>query len=432
MKTQRSTSFEASRPPAARLLPSASGALMATLGLAFTPLAARADVTVQQQTSMSLAGIKIDVSSTERTSGDKQRRDSTTQCHGLLALVCHNVQSGEIVRLDKQLEWQLEPKKKTYMERPFPTAAQRALAQQQMQAAIEEMKKCPAAHPQNAAQRAPDTSHCQLSPPVVNVKRSDDHAFILGHDAHKASVVLTQSCTDTQTGDVCEFDYGFDSWLTTDDVAGTDERNAFTKNYLAAQGLDPTNPQLQSAMQQFMAPYMDQLKQLQGHASDLQGHPLRTTFYVAFGGPQCGKAKQAREQQASTSGSSGGFKSIASSALRGGLSGLFHRGVGNIDTGTVGGAAAAGAANQAADPAAAAAANAATGPASTSGTSGAGASPGAQSQLVQVIALTTETKAIDTSSIPSEQFEIPAGWHLQQPRPEKEKAQQFSCPTTSD
>ena len=49
---------------------------------------------------MNLAGINIDVKSTERTSGDKQRKDSTTQCHGLLALVCHNVQSGEIVRLD--------------------------------------------------------------------------------------------------------------------------------------------------------------------------------------------------------------------------------------------------------------------------------------------------------------------------------------------
>lgn len=430
MNTQRSTRIETSRPPAARPLSCAS-ALMALLGLAFGPCAARADVTVRQQTSMSLAGIKIDVSSTERTSGDKQRRDSTTQCHGLLALVCHNIQSGEILRLDKQVEWQLEPKKKTYMERPFPTPAQRALAQQQMQAAIDEMKKCPAAHPQNAAQRGPDTSHCQLSPPVVNVKRSDDHALILGHDAHKASVVLTQSCTDTQTGDVCEFDYGFDSWLTTDDVAGSDERNTFTKNYLAAQGLDPTNPQLQSAMQQFMAPYMDQLKQLQGHAGDLQGHPLRTTFYVAFGGPQCGKAKQAQQQQASTGNSGGGFKSIASNALRGGLSGLFHRGVGNIDTSSVGGAAAAGAANQAADPTAAAAADAATRPTATAGGSGAGGTASAPSQqLVQVISLTTETTAIDTASIPSDQFEIPSGWRLQQPRAEKEKAQQFSCPAT--
>jgi hypothetical protein len=398
------------------------------LGLAAGSLAARADVTVQQQTSMSLAGIKIDVQSTERTSGDKQRRDSTTQCHGLLALVCHNVQSGEIVRLDKQLEWQLEPKKKTYLERPFPTPEQRALAQQQMQAAIEEMKKCPAAQPQNASQRGPDTSRCQMSPPVLNVKRSDEHTFILGHDSRKASVVITQSCTDTQTGDVCEFDYGFDSWLTADDIPGTDERTTFTKNYLTAQGLDPTNAQVQGAMRQFMAPYMDQLKQLQSHAGDLQGHPLRTTFYVAIGGPHCGQAKQAQQQQASNSGG-GGFKSIASNALKGGLSGLFHHGIGGINTSSAGGEAAADAANQAADPAAAAAANAASGPASgaAGATGAAGASP---AQMAQLIAFTTETTAIDTSSIGADQFEIPSGWHLQPPQ--AEKAQKFSCPATGN
>lgn len=431
MSTQRPRQFEAARPPATRAL-AASCPLLAVLGLTIGPSAARADVTVQQQTSMSLGGMKIDVSSTERTSGAKQRRDSTTQCHGLLALVCHNVQSGEIVRLDKQLEWQLEPKKKSYRERPFPTAEQRAQAQQQLQTAIEEMKKCPAAQPQNAAQRGPDTSHCQLSPPVMNVKQSDEHTSILGHDARKTSVVLTQSCTDTQTGDVCEFDYGFDSWLTTDDIPGAGERRTFEQSYLTAQGLDPTNPQLQGTMQQFMAPYMDQLKQLQGHAGELQGHPLRTAFSMSFGGPQCGKAKQAQQQQAATGGGGGGFKSIASNALRGGLSGLFHRGTGNIDTSTAGGAAAAGAANQAADPAAAAAADAATRPASTSGDSSPGTATGTAPQMVQVVSLTTETTAIDTAGIPSEQFEIPAGWRLQQPQAQKEKAQQFSCPTAGD
>src|SRR3974390_3179070 len=80
---------------------------------------AHADVTVEQQTSMSLGGMNIDISSTERTGNDKQRRDSETKCHGLLAMFCRDVQGGEIVRLDKQLEWQLEPKKREYTERQF-------------------------------------------------------------------------------------------------------------------------------------------------------------------------------------------------------------------------------------------------------------------------------------------------------------------------
>src|SRR6185437_9995073 len=156
--------------------------LAAAAGLAALPAPARADVTVGQKTSMSLGGINIDVNSVERTSADKQRSDSTVTCHGLLSLFCHGVEGGRIVRLDKQLEWELQPRKKLYSERPFPTAAQRAAAQQELEAAMEEMKKCPMPQAQGPSQAsAPDTSRCQLSSPVLNVTPTGEHATILGH-----------------------------------------------------------------------------------------------------------------------------------------------------------------------------------------------------------------------------------------------------------
>jgi hypothetical protein len=386
--------------------------IVAVAALAVLPPLARADVTVGQKTSMSLGGINIDVDSVERTSADKQRSDSTVRCHGFLALFCHDVEGGRIVRLDKQVEWELQPKKKLYSERPFPTAEQRAEAQRQLDAAMEAMKNCPMPQSQGAAQSsAPDTSHCQLSSPVINVSGTDEHAMILGHDARKTSVVLSQTCTDTQTGDVCEINYGFETWLTKDQIAGSDERNAFVRKYLEAQGLDPNNPRLQRTVEQFMAPYADALRQLRSKAADLQGYPLRTTFYMAFGGPHCGKAKQAQQQQAS-SGSRFSMHSLATNALAGGLSGLFHHGAAAINTGSAGGAAAAGAANEAADPAANAAAGSVTAQ-SSSGDSAASTPASAPGPLVRVVSLTTETTSIDTSSISSDQFEIPADWRLQ-------------------
>ncbi len=386
--------------------------LAAAAALAVLPPPARADVTVGQKTSMSLGGINIDVDSVERTSADKQRSDSTVSCHGVLALFCHDVESGRIVRLDRRVEWELQPKKRLYSERPFPTAEQRAAAQQQLDAAMEEMKNCPMPQSQNASQTAPDTSHCQLSSPVLNVNDTEEHATILGHDARKTSVVLSQTCTDTQTGDVCEIDYGFETWLTVDQLPGSDERKAFVRKYLEAQGLDPNNPQLQRTVEQFMAPYADALKQLRSKAADLKGYPLRTTFYMAFGGPHCAKAKQAAQQQVASSGGSSGFSmhSIASKALAGGFAGLFHRGAAAINTNSAGGAAAAGAANEAAEPAAGAAASSVTPQSSAGNSTGAAPAPGA---LVRVVSLTSETTLIDTSSIPSEQFEIPADWRLE-------------------
>ena len=388
---------------------------------------ARADVTLGQKTSMSLGGINIDIASVERTSTDKQRNDSTVTCHGFLSLFCHDVEGGRIVRLDKEVEWELQPKKKLYSERPFPTAEQRAEAQQRVEAAMEEMKKCPMPQsPGTSQSSAPDTSECQLSPPVLNVNATGEHATILGHDASKTSVVLSRTCTDTKTGDVCEMDYGFEAWLTTDDIPGADERNAFARKYLQAQGLDPNNPQLQHTVAQFMAPYADQLKQLRGKAADLKGYPLRTTFYMAFGGPHCAKAKQAAQQQASNSSKPFSMHSITSNALASGLSSLFHRGAAAIHADSAGGAAASSAANSAAEPTANAAANSMTADSSSGGAPAPAAPSG---PLVRVVSLTTETTSIDTASISSDQFEIPADWRLQ-PQPQGTNSTP-KCPTSS-
>ncbi len=400
--------------------------LSAAAALAVSSPPARADVTVGQKTAMSLGGINIDVDAVERTSADKQRSDSTVTCHGFLSLFCHGVEGGRIVRLDRQVEWQLEPKKKLYTEHPFPTAEERAAAQQRLEAAMEEMKKCPMPQSQSVSKTsAPDTSRCQLTSPVLNVNATDEHATILGHEARKSSVVLSQTCTDTQTGDVCEIDYGFDTWLTTDEIPGTGERNAFTKKYLQAQGFDPNNPQLQHTVAQFMAPYAGQLKQLQGKAGDLKGYPLRSTFYMAFGGPHCGRAKQAQEQQASGGSSGLSMHGLATHALASGFSSLFHRGAAAIHADSAGGAAASSAASDAADPAANSAAGAMTPQASSSDAPAAAPVPGA---LIRVVSLSTETTSIDTSSIPSDQFEIPADWKLE-PAKQQVASTAEKCPT---
>ncbi len=401
--------------------------LSAATALAVLPPPARADVTVEQKTSMNLGGINMDIDSVERTSADKQRSDSTVTCHGFLSLFCHGIEGGRIVRLDKQVEWQLQPKKKLYTEHPFPTPEQRAEAQKRLQAALEEMKNCPMPQSQGPSQAsAPDTSHCQLSSPVLNVNATDEHATILGHDAHETTVVLSQTCTDTQTGDVCEMDYGFETWLTTDEIPGADERNAFARKYLQAQGLDPNNPQLQHTVAQFMAPYADQLKQLRGKAADLKGYPLRTIFYMAFGGPHCGKAKQAAQQQQASSGSPLSMHSLTSNALASGLSGFFHHAASAIHSDSAAGAAASSAANEAAEPAANAAAGSMTAQPASGGSPTPAPAP-APGALVRVVSLSTETTAIDTASIPSDHFEIPADWTLQ---PQKQMTDSApKCPT---
>ncbi|HTT04540.1 MAG TPA: hypothetical protein VMF64_04575 [Steroidobacteraceae bacterium] len=416
-------------------LPSGMAALV-TLALLLGTAPARADVTVQQKMTMTLAGIDIDVTDTERTSADKQRTDSSVHCHGMLALFCRNAQSAEIRRLDKQLEWDLEPKKQLCTERDFPTAEQRAKAQLAFEATLAQMKSCPMPQ-QSARTAAPDTSRCQMSAAKVDVQQSGEHQMLMGHDAHRSTVTLSQTCTDPQSGHVCQFDYGFDLWLTPDELPGLAERRDFAIKYATAQGLDPNNPQLRGMMQQFMAPYAGTLKQLQSQGSALQGNALRTTFFMDYGGPQCGDAQQQQQQQQAQQQApprrGGLFGRIASNAVGSGVSGLFHRSV-NIPTGSVGGQVAANAADQTADAAAGAAANAtANGVADasaahaqdTSATSV--AAPATPPGMVRMVSFTTELTSIDTSSIDASQFDLPAGYRVQQPPPPADNKQPV-CP----
>ena len=207
-----------------------------------------ADVTVEQQTTFDLAFVKAHGTSTEYTTTDKQRRDSDLHCEGFMSMFCGNAQSGDIIRLDRDLTWELEPKKKEYRELPFPTAAQRQAAAQQAEETVQKLKQCPAAQQPTPA---PDTSKCAMSAPKVDVKQTGTHAMIAGHDTQLTQVALTQSCTNKDTGDVCDFVFALDTWLTQDQIAALDERKAFDKAYYTKLGIDPGDPLVQKQMRQF-------------------------------------------------------------------------------------------------------------------------------------------------------------------------------------
>src|SRR5215469_16046915 len=264
--------------------------LTTALALAAAPAVTRADVTIQQQSSFDISIIKAHGTSTEYTTTDKQRRDADFHCEGFMSMFCGNTQSAEIVRLDRNVEWILEPKKKQYRETAFMTEAERQAAQQQAQAMMEKVKQCPALQQQTSA---PDTSKCEMSPPQVQVKQPGTHAMFAGHDTQLTQLALSRSCTNKETGDVCQFVFALDSWLTQDQIAGLDDRKAFEKAYLAKLGIDPSNPMLQKQMRQFLAPYADSLKELSSKAGDFKGYPLKTVIRIGFGGEHCGAAKNA-------------------------------------------------------------------------------------------------------------------------------------------
>jgi hypothetical protein len=405
--------------------------LTTALTLAAAPAVTRADVTIQQQSSFDISIIKAHSTSTEYTTTDKQRRDADFHCEGFMSMFCGNGQGAEIVRLDRNVQWTLEPKKKEYRETAFMTEAERQAAQQQAQAMMEKVKQCPAMQQQTPA---PDTSKCEMSPPQVQVKQPGTHAMFAGHDTQLTQLALSRSCTNKETGDVCQFVFALDSWLTQDQIAGLDDRKAFEKAYLAKLGIDPGNPLLQKQLRQFLAPYADSLKDLSNKAGDFKGYPLKTVVRIGFGGEHCGAAKNA---SAGNSGSGGSVVGDASQAA-----GSAAASSAASAAGTAAGTAASNAAGNSVGGNVLGSAASAFGsklvgglfshkkpdaPAAPPTAAAAAPDNGLGPGLVQAAAISIETTAITPGPVAASEFEIPADYKLI-PAQQAKGPQEFKCP----
>jgi hypothetical protein len=397
----------------------------------FAATAAHADVTIQQQTTFDFSLFKAHGTATEYTAADRQRRDSDLHCEGFMSMLCGNAESGEIIRLDRDVRWTLEPKKKEYRQSAFPTEAQRMVAEQQAQAMMEKMKQCPA---MQGSSSAPDTSKCQMGTPRFDLKQPGTHASFAGHDAQLTQIALTQSCTNPQTGDVCDFMFAFDAWLTQDQIEGLADRKAFQTAYAHKMGLDESNSLMQKQMRQFLAPYADSLKQLSGKTADLKGYPLKTTMRIAFGGERCGAAKS-QPQSAGSGNVVADAGQAAGDAAAGSASSAAGSAAGNAAANAAGNTAGGSVLSSAASAFGSKLAGGLfnkkkpdTAPAATPTSANAPAN-GLPAGMVQAVQITVETTAITPGTVPATQFDIPTGWKLIQPEASKGGQKEFTCPT---
>ena len=120
---------------------------------------ARADVTIQEQTTIHAFVVKAHGTTTNQVSGDKQRSEVQFACDGVMSMFCGHNKTVDIVRLDREVTWDMEPKKKRYTEKPFPTPEQQRALLQHQQAVIDKLKSCPAAQPRAEQRRHLEMRH---------------------------------------------------------------------------------------------------------------------------------------------------------------------------------------------------------------------------------------------------------------------------------
>jgi hypothetical protein len=287
-------------------------------------VAAHADVTMQERVTVggivSLAN--MNGTTTTMIAGDRARTDSNLQFQsGIMRAFAGGLgQSSEIVRLDQDKIYSLDPKKKTYTEMTF--ADQRA----HMQQAMQKMEESQASQQQTAA--GVDESQCEWSEPKAEVKRTGEKATIAGFQAEHVAIVATQSCKDKKTGAVCDFGLVLDQWVAPG-FEQSAETLAYQRAYAEKLGLSGSGSRdFAERAQSMFGRYKGIWTEVASKMKDVQGYPVKASFGLGVGGPQCQNSQEshAQTQPQSDSGSAAASPPTSiSGALGGAIGGLFGK-----------------------------------------------------------------------------------------------------------
>ncbi|MFL6578712.1 MAG: hypothetical protein ACJ8MR_18965 [Povalibacter sp.] len=284
------------------------------------PLLTQADVTMEENVAVTGSGLMkmANMSGTSKTtiSGNKARTDSDMRFEsGMMRALGGGVgQSTEIVRLDEDKIYQLNNKKKTYTETTF--AERRATLEQ----AMAQQQKAQAS--QQQAVSGVDESQCEWSEPKADVKQTGEKANIGGYQAERTTIVASQACTDKKTGQVCEFGLIMDQWLAPGFEASS-ETTAYQRAYAEKLGLTATSSRdFAERAQSLFGRYKGLLTEVSAKTRDLKGYPVKASFGLAIGGPQCQSSPQ---QSQASSGESASAPTSLGGALGGALGGMFGK-----------------------------------------------------------------------------------------------------------
>lgn len=239
---------------------------------------ALADVTLKERTvSTGLAGFGNGTS--ERTwviAGDKSRSDEQYTYTGRFKTLAGGGKprnSAEIVRLDRDVMWSLDPEKKEYSELSFAE-----MREMMAQAGAEAGK----------SERKSDVEMTYK----VDVQRTGKKEKVNGFDAENYLVTVTATAKDAKSGDAAAYTMKMDQWLSTQ-VPGQAEATAYFRKFAEKMGLDPQMRQMSG----LMAQYAGALEQAAEKLKELKGYPVRSTVTMLMG-PETTPEQQAQMDKA--------------------------------------------------------------------------------------------------------------------------------------
>ena len=366
---------------------------------------AHADVTIEEKMIVEGAGMmamaNMSGTTTTSISGNRAKMDNNIVMNSkLVRMFARDMgPTSEIIRLDQDKIYDVNLKKKSYTE--VSLADKRA----EMTKAMDQAKQAQEKQP---APTGMDESECEWSDPKVEVKKTGAKATIAGFDSEQTTIIATQSCKDKKTGAVCDVQIALDEWLAPGFDAGA-EQQKFYKAYAEKMGFVGSNARdVNQRAEQLFGRYKGIWQEVAAKMKNVKGYPVRTSFAMGFGGPQCASAEGAPPTlpPAPTAGQIGAAaaegagqmagEAAANKAGQSGLSGV---------AGQLGGKIAGALFNRKKKGEEPAAAEASASTAQTASTA-----PVTANNMIVPLRVTSEMVSVKKDALPADTFEVPAGF----------------------
>lgn len=251
----------------------ALGAAAGHNGIAQADISYSQRVVVEAGGAMSMFSSEGDV--LVQIAGDKSRSQSDVRMQsGLLNSLMDTGRTANIVRLDKQLTWSLQPDEKRYSELTF------AELRAQMQQASQSL-------PQGSDGALPVSEEaCKIDEGNLQVEHPRGTERVASIKTKRHIVNLTQTCTDPDSGKTCDITWRMETWLAKK-VPAQKEALAFQQAYAKALGVGDAVQHLQGTGQALVSMFAGSWEKVVDEFDKMEGYPLRTTMQMGIGGEDC-------------------------------------------------------------------------------------------------------------------------------------------------
>lgn len=261
-------------------------ALSSLLAAAFA-MPVSADLQIETETKLRAGGLLAmvagDTKSVTSFSGDRSKTVSSFSAkNAMVRMLAGSDEQVSIIRLDKGVSWNVQPKEEQYTEVKLSALADQFEAMNEQMA--EARGSAGGGAPGGGAVSSDEA--CTLSKPVVSVKETGKTKKIAKLKGEQVIVTVEQTCELPERDSVCEIHQTWESWLARDFPQAADLK-AFYEEFARQTKLlgGAMNQNAASAMLAGM--FGDAWEAAGGKVSTLDGYPLQSEVKLEFGGEKC-------------------------------------------------------------------------------------------------------------------------------------------------